>query len=162
MKLYEISERYRNLVELLEDESIDEEAVVAALEEVEGEFAEKALNIARILKNIEAQIMVLTSEMDRLAKLKKVFTNKHNRLKTYLEMQMLVSGIEKIADPVLPLALRIAPASVEVDPGAKVPEQYLIPQEPKIDKRGLLEALKAGEKIPGVRLIDDRKYLKIG
>ena len=96
MKLYEISERYRNLVELLEDESIDEEAVVAALEEVEGEFADKALNIARILKNIDAQIMVLASEMDRLAKLKKVFTNKHNRLKTYLEMQMLVSGVEKI------------------------------------------------------------------
>jgi hypothetical protein len=100
--------------------------------------------------------------MDRLAKLKKVFTNKHNRLKTYLEMQMLVSGIEKIADPVLPLALRKAPPSVEVEPGAKVPEQYIIPQDPKVNKRGLLEALKAGEKIPGVRLIDDRKYLKIG
>ena len=162
MKLYEISERYRNLVELLEDESIDEEAVVTALEEVEGEFADKALNIARILKNIDAQIMVLASEMDRLAKLKKVYTNKHNRLKTYLEMQMLVSGIEKIADPVLPLALRKAPASVEVAPGAKVPEQYLIPQEPKIDKRGLLEALKSGEQIPGVRLVEGRKYLKIG
>lgn len=162
MKLYEISERYRNLVELLEDESIDEEAVVAALEEVEGEIADKALNIARILKNIDAQIMVIASEMDRLAKLKKVFTNKHKRLKTYLEMQMLVSGVEKIADPILPLALRQAPPSVEVEPGAKVPEQYIIPQDPKVNKRALLEALKAGEKIPGVRLIDDRKYLKIG
>ena len=62
----------------------------------------------------------------------------------------------------MPLAIRQSPPSVEVAPGAKVPEQYLIPQDPKVNKRALLEARKAGEEIPGVRLIDDRKYLKIG
>ena len=139
MKLYEISERYRNLVELLEDESIDEEAVVAALEEVEGEFADKALNIARILKNIDAQIMVLASEMDRLAKLKKVFTNKHNRLKTYLEMQMLVSGIEKIADPVLPPQLTVGKGEQE--------QKYrTVHYSARPESTAALEALKARKK----------------
>lgn len=162
MKLYEISERYRNLAALLEDDTIDEGAVGAALAEVEGEFGDKAINVARFIQNIKAEIEAVKAEKDRLAKRETVLKNKHERLKTYLETQMLLSNIAKIDDPILPLALRQAPPSVEVEPGAKVPEQYLIPQEPKIDKRGLLEALKSGEQILGVRLVEGRKYLKIG
>lgn len=162
MKLYEISERYRNLAALLEDDTIDGGAVEAALAEVEGEFADKAINVARFIQNLKAEIDAVKAEKDRLAKREAVLKNKHERLKTYLETQMLLSNIAKIDDPILPLALRKAPPSVEVEPGAKVPEQYLIPQEPKIDKRGLLEALKSGEQIPGVRLVEGRKYLKIG
>ena len=162
MKLYEISERYRNLAALLEDDTIDEGAVVAALAEVEGEFGDKAINVARFIQNLKAEQEAVKAEKDRLAKRETALKNKHERLKTYLEAQMLLSNIAKIDDPILPLALRQAPPSVEVEPGAKVPEQYIIPQDPKVNKRELLEALKAGEKIPGVRLIDDRKYLKIG
>jgi len=162
LKLYEISERYRNLAELLEDESIDEESVVKALRAVEEEFGDKARNVARFIQNLKAEKEAVKAEKDRLAKKEKALSNKCEGLTTYLLAEMLVSKIDKIPDPVVPLALRKAPPSVEVEPEAKVPEQYIIPQEPKIDKRGLLEALKAGEQIPGVRLVSDRKYLKIG
>jgi hypothetical protein len=75
---------------------------------------------------------------------------------------MVSSNITKVEDPILPLSLRESPASVEIEPGAKIPKAYLISQEPKVDKRGILEALKNGEKFKGIRLVEDRKYLKIG
>lgn len=166
MKLYEISERYQSLARLLEnEENMTEEAeglIVKALAEVEDEFADKARNIARFIQNLKAEEDAIIVEIDRLEKKQMAVRNKRKRLKEYVEREMLLSGIDKITDPVLPLALRKAPPSVEVEPGAVIPEKYLIQQEPKVDKRGLLEALKAGEEIAGVRLVDDKKYLKIG
>lgn len=166
MKLYEISERYQNLARLLEnEENMTEEAeglMVKALDEVEDEFADKARNIARFIQNLKAEEEAVVAEIDRLEKKKMAVRNKRKRLKGYVEQEMLLSGIDKITDPVLPLALRKAPPSVEVKPEAVIPEKYLIQQDPKVDKRGLLEALKAGEEIAGVRLVDDKKYLKIG
>ena len=33
-----------------------------------------------------------------------------------------------------------------------IPPKYLIPQEPKPDKKGILEAIKNGEDVPGVEI----------
>ena len=162
MRLYEIGERYHNLAVLLEDEDMDEEAIVAALESVKDEFGDKARNIARFIQNLKAEEEAIAAEEERLAKRKRAVRNKREGLTTYLLANMLATNITKIPDPVLPISLRKSPPSVEIDPQAQVPDRFLIPQDPKVNKRALLEALKAGEKIPGVRLIDDRKYLKIG
>ena len=161
-RLYEISERYKNLAALLEDETIDKDAVEEALNSIEGEFIDKALNVARYIKNLESDVKAIKEERDRLYKRETAYTEKCKWFKAYLEREMVSSNITKVEDPILPLSLRESPASVEIEPGAKIPKAYLISQEPKVDKRGILEALKNGEKFKGIRLVEDRKYLKIG
>ena len=161
-RLYEISERYKNLAALLEDETIDKDAVEEALNSIEGEFIDKALNVARYIKNLESDAEAIKKERDRLYKRETAYTEKCKWFKAYLKREMVSSNITKVEDPVLPLSLRKSPASVEIESGAKIPKAYLISQEPKVDKRGILEALKNGEKFKGIRLVEDRTYLKIG
>jgi len=161
-KLYEIGERYRNLEALLEDENMDKEVIAEALGGVEEEFAQKALNVARFIKNLEANVKVLKEEKDRLTKREAAEKRKAEQLKEYLLWEMTTTNLDVIQDPILPISLRQCPPSVEIDPEAKIPKKYLIAQTPTVNKKELLEALKRGGKFKGVRLVDDRKYLKIG
>lgn len=44
-------------------------------------------------------------------------------------------------------------ASVRVPDAKVIPEEYLIPQEPKVDKDAIYKAFKAGEEIAGAELV---------
>ena len=52
--LYEITERYNNLLDLLDNEEITQDILNNALNEVQDEFNEKALNIVKFIKNLES------------------------------------------------------------------------------------------------------------
>ena len=45
------------------------------------------------------------------------------------------------------------PPSVLIEEGAEVPEKYLVPQDPKIDKKAILADLKAGSSYDRIRLV---------
>lgn len=56
MNLYELTENYRNLQELLENDEIDQSIITAALDEVGGNIEEKSENIAKLIKSLEVDI----------------------------------------------------------------------------------------------------------
>lgn len=64
--LYEITERYNNLLELLDNEEITQDILNSALNEVQDEFNEKALNIVKFIKNLESDFKGLDAEEKRL------------------------------------------------------------------------------------------------
>lgn len=64
--LYEITERYNNLLELLDNEEITEDVLSSALNDVQDEFNEKALNIVKFIKNLESDVNGLDAEEKRL------------------------------------------------------------------------------------------------
>ncbi len=161
-KLYEISERYQNLANLLEDEMIDKKLVYEALKGVGDEFFDKALNVARFIKNLEADAKVIKEEKDRLYKLETAYKRKRDWLKDYLEREMKAANVMKINDPVMPITFRKCPPSVSIEEEEIIPNKYKITQAPKVDKQKILDALKQGQRVPGARLVDDRVYLKIG
>ena len=84
MKLYEIAERYKNLEELLGNPDIEENMIVEALDKVDGEFEEKAENIGKFIKLLDANSKAIDEEIKRLTKLKKSNDNQKNWLKNYL------------------------------------------------------------------------------
>lgn len=154
MKLYEIKDTILKLLDIIESELPEEVTKEAEewLDKMTDTFEEKAFNIARYCKNLEAEALACKNEKDRLAKRQKSLENKSKGLKKYLEIMMHRVGKDKIKDDIMTLAMQKNPPSVEVLEPSKVDNKYFIPQDPVLDKKALLKDLKEGKEIEGARL----------
>jgi FtsZ-binding cell division protein ZapB len=82
--LYEIAGMYRQILDM-EPESDDEfGAMMTALDELQGELTEKADNIVRYMRNLNAEAEALKAEEAALYKKRRAVENKAERLKAYL------------------------------------------------------------------------------
>lgn len=84
-KLYEITQRYQNLELLLDngDENI-KQALLEGLNEIKEEFNEKALNLVKYIKNIDADIESFKNEEKILSERRKILENQKESIKEYL------------------------------------------------------------------------------
>ena len=153
MKLYELTENYKNLQELLENPDIPQEMILEALNSIEGDIFEKLENIVKLYKSNEAEIKVFKNEEDRLSKNRKAMENGNKRLKEYLETSLKALGKDKIKSGLFTLSIQKNPSSVNVVDFEAIPEDYLKFKEPDIDRKAILEDLKQGRTVPGAELI---------
>ncbi|WP_446662992.1 siphovirus Gp157 family protein [Geobacillus sp. CCR] len=150
MKLYELAENYAKLLEMAEE--MDSEAIVDTLEALQEAIEDKAENIGKLIRNLEADVKVIRDEEKRLAERRQAIENKIERLKSYLQEQLETAGIEKVKRPTITVSIRKNPPSVDVIDETLIPADFLIPQPAKVDKRAILERLKNGEHVPGAAL----------
>ena len=150
MRLYELAQNYAQLLETAEE--MESDALVDTLESLQDAIEEKAENIAKLVKNLEADVKIIKEEEQRLAERRRAIEVKIERLKAYLQKQLETAGIEKVKRPTITVAIQSNPPSVDVIDEKVIPSDFLIPQAPKVDKRSILERLKKGEAIPGVTL----------
>lgn len=149
MTLYELTQEYTELVAALESAEDEEfaaelEGRLAALSE---DIGAKGEGYARVLKNMQAEADALAAEIQRLQGLKKRRETVMDRMKKGILEAMQAAGARRLNTSIGSWSVRKNPPSVEiVDPG-KIPAVFLIPQEPKIDKRAILAAWKADEGI---------------
>ena len=71
------------------------------------------------------------------------------------------AGIEKILEPDFTVSLRVAPPGVVVTNEEDIPEWFWIPQAPKLDRKRILDCLKAGTAVMGASLSNSRVCLSI-
>ena len=71
------------------------------------------------------------------------------------------AGIEKILEPDFTVSLRVSPPGVALVNEAEIPEPYWIPQPPKLDRKGILDALKSGTRVPGATFANSKVTLAI-
>lgn len=160
MKLYEITERYNNILSLIDDENVSDDLIQNALEEVKEDFKEKALNLSKLIKNIESDICALDREEKRLYALKKAYKTKMESIKNYLFINMQTNNFKKLDLDIFKLTIAKNPPSLVVLPNSSIPQNYLIMQEPKIDTKKLKEDIKNGLVIKGVSL-EQKESLRI-
>lgn len=151
--LYEITERYNNLLELLDNEEITQDILNSALNEVQDEFNEKALNIVKFIKNLESDVNGLDAEEKRLKAKKMAYKNKIEGLKKYLESGMIFSGLKKLNLGVFNISIAKNPPSLNILDEKLIPKEYLIEQAPKIDNTAIKNAIKEGKEIAGCELV---------
>jgi len=155
MKLFELTEQYQKLLSMVDDEC-DIQAIQDTLEGIEGMIADKAESIAKLMKSIEADERAIKAEEDRLKARREALKNRRESIKEYLQNQLISAGIDKLKGTMFTISIQNNPPSVQIAEGAKVPEKYLIPQEAKVDKRALLDDLKAGAVYEGIEMIQTR------
>ena len=143
MTLYELTNDWLQLMTLLE-EGADEDVINDTLEGLDYEIEQKADGYARVIRNMEADIAGLKTEIDRMTDRKKVLENNITRMKNNLQAAMELTGKTKFKTDLFSFGIQKNVPSVVILDGTKIPNQYLIAQEPKIDKRAIIADLKDG------------------
>ena len=152
MKLYELSQNYLNLQELLENPEVPQEMVIAALDEVGEQFEDKVENIAKLIKTMEVDIKGFKEEESRLSDRRKSLENRVKGLKEYIDGAMKATGKLKIKGKLYSFNIHKNTPSLEVVNEELVPREFFKVQDPVLDKKEALARLKAGEDIPGLSI----------
>jgi predicted nuclease with TOPRIM domain len=150
MRLYELSTRYAELLELAD--SLDQETFQDTLSSLEDAIEEKTENTAKLIKCLEADSKAIKEEEQRLADRRKALENRVADLKKYLFEQLEFAGLDKVKRPTITVSIQLNNPSVEVLDESIVPSDYMIPQPASIDKKSILQALKDGAVIDGCQL----------
>lgn len=142
--IYEIAGSWRQLYEIADDPELDPDVWFDTMEAIEGEFDEKAENYCKLVKQLDADAEGFKKEIERLTARKQALENKAKRCKERLKDAMLAIDRPKIKTELFSLNVQNNPPSVFIADESRVPEQFLVPQPAKIDKKAILEFLKAG------------------
>lgn len=185
MKLYELTQLFAELFEqfdaindyefdtnadgecvdddgnIIEDPAAYKENMLTAwfdtLEGIEGEFDNKAENIAAYIKALLAKAKAIKIEEDNLRNRRKKCEKSAESLKTYLLNSMQVTGRKKIDTPRAVISLRNNAPSLVVDNeldfiswAEKNNDTLLKYARPEIRKADIKKLIKSGKKIPFV------------
>lgn len=144
MKLYELTEQWDAVFNMLEDGETDEQVIFDTLESIEGEIEDKADNYAKMIRNLQASADVLKAEEERLYQRRKSTENHIQRLKDNLQANLEFIGKTKFKTDLFSFSVSQnggkQPLSI-TDNLDEIPGKYLIPQPPKVNNDAVRELL---------------------
>jgi hypothetical protein len=157
LSLYQLSGTYLQALDFLTDPEMDlpVEVINDTLDSLTCELEDKAINVAKFLKNMEATAEAIKNAEVEMAKRRKALENRVQWFKSYLKNNMEYSGITKIECPYFKLAIQKNPASVDAFNEDAIPLEF---KEQvitwKIDKTAIKNAINAGQIVPGAKLVN--------
>ena len=157
LKLYEITGEYLTLCQMAEDTDVDATVFADTLASIQGELEVKADSYAMIITNLNGDVEKIDKEIERLTHMKKVLKNRSDYLKNNLENAMRMIDVRKLKTD-----FQKNPQSLNILDEAKIPEKYMIAQEPKLDRKALLSDVKANpEEFRGIAETKQTESLRI-
>ena len=142
MKLYEITGGILELLTMAEDLELDQKMIRDTMEGLDFEFEEKAEAYAKVIKTMEMDITGLDTEIQRMTKKKATIKNNIDRLKRSLEGAMIATGKRKFKTALFGFGIQKNPPSLNVLDESKIPDEFWIEQQPKLDKKAVLAFVK--------------------
>ncbi len=152
-RLYDLTENYKNIAALLDDETMDMEIISTALATINGSIAEKCASISGLIKDFDADAAAIKAEEKRLADRRRAIENRRDWLKGYIQENMERMELDKIKTPLFTFSLQKNPPAVVIDNMGELPKGYIVETISQVaDKKAIAQAIKAGEEVPGARL----------
>lgn len=142
--LYELTEAYQELLSMALDPDTDPEALADTMEAIDGEIEVKADGYAKVMKELKAIADARKAEAKRLLDGAKSVEANIDRMKSALMTAMKLTGKTKFKTELFGYGIQKNPPALKIDMPDKVPEEFLIPQEPKIDSAAIKKELKEG------------------
>ncbi|MBR3280137.1 MAG: siphovirus Gp157 family protein [Lachnospiraceae bacterium] len=139
--LYELTNDFRQVLDMAEDPDIDPQVIADTLEGIEGEIEDKADGYAMVIRQLEADVLTIRMEEERLARRRRLIDANIDRMKASLQAAMKTTGKTKFKTSLFSFGIQKNPASVVIDDEAKIPLRFLIAQPPKIDKAAIKKDL---------------------
>lgn len=149
--LYELTEQAAILMDMLEREEIDEQTLNDTLEALCAE--QKIEDCCKVYRQLKANAEMYKAEKDRLFKKQRTAENGAERIRQMLSGYLEAVGKNKLEAGVFTVKSTKSVA-VEITDESKIEMLYQIEQPPKIDKRAIAQAIKAGEDVPGAVLTE--------
>ena len=161
MKLYEITDQYREALRLFEDmsEEISAQTIEATMESIEHEFHEKCVQVAMMIKTQEADAAAIKEAEKEMAERRKRLEKSIDWLKEYLIINMTTTDNRIIKCPYFDIRTVATAGSIEVIDMEQIPAQYI---DIKVVESVKLQEIKndinkgifvpGAQKIPGLSL----------
>lgn len=138
MNLYELTNEYQMLQNILEDPEADADEIQISMDALDAAIEEKADGYAMIMKNMESSIHGIDSEIERLEIRKNLLQSGIDRLKRNLHQAMVNTGKTKFKTDLFSFAIQknggALPVIVDV-PLEELPEDlitYTINEKPNL------------------------------
>lgn len=138
----------------------DEQAVADMVEGETDLHSAIAIAADRIAEN-DALVDAIKSRADALGVRRKRLEAQSDLLRSAIGVAMEVATIKRLQLSEATITLKATPVSAIVMDEAAIPARFWKPQEPKLDKRAVLDALKAKEAVPGAALSNGGSTVQI-
>lgn len=161
--IYELTDDFLRIQEMMEDPELDPQTLADTLEAIEGELEIKAENYAKVMKNLEGDIVAIKAEIDRLTAKKRAIENNIKNMKATLQNVMEVTGKTKFKTDLFSFGIqKNAPSVViDVEDVRDIPEDYLKFKEPEVDKTAIKDAINNGVDLSGIAHLEQSQSLRI-
>lgn len=145
MQLYNLDSQYENFM-LQDDPALDEP--------VSNEFdRNRAINVARSIKNTEADAKIIEDEIALLKKRLEVKNKKIESLKGYLVYLFQSHQVEKVKTPLFDITMRKNQPALNITSKDLIPEDFWVTKTTKaINNTAIKEQLKKNIDVPGCNL----------
>lgn len=158
--LYELTNNYETVLNMLYDEDVDEQMILDTLESIEGDIEDKADGYAKIIRTLEAGARTRKNEASRLKDSAETMENKAKWLKQNLFNAMKQTGKTKFATDLFSFNIAKNGGKQALTIDGDVPEEYtktII--ENDTDK--IRTDLEAGKELPFAHLEPRGESLRI-
>lgn len=136
-------------MERLDD--MDEATILGTLEG-ETNLLEAIAIIDEFILDAEADEAGAAAVIKRIQDRKERAARRQDRLRAVVTQAMDVAGLKTAKTAGGTYTIRATPPAPIVEDESQIPAAYFKPQEPKLDKKAVNEAVTNGETIPGVRM----------
>lgn len=156
--LYELAAEVRETFAALEALDLDEQTIADTMEGVVAPFEDKVVAVAKYIRNQEILAAAIKEQQAALAARLKSTQNRIESLQGYLLTHMTSVGCQKVVRPEIEVALHKKAPVLVVDDSSTVPGDFWRlpppppPPEPVLDRKLMLDALKAGQPVPGAHM----------
>ena len=149
--LFNLSDQYKQVLEIIQENG-EEQVLTDTLESINDSIESKADGYVAVTKTLEAENDAIDVEIKRLQERKKVNQNGIKRLKDTLLDAMEYTGKTKFKTELHSYSIRNNAPSLQITDDTKIPKQFYVEQEPKLDKRELLKFVKDNGELDGLEL----------
>lgn len=169
--LYDLIDDYQRFSEILECEDTDEaikDDLKEAVDNLADDVEAKIDDYGKAISNRKANIAARKAEIERLQALNDADNRAIDRMKGICEQAMRITGKPKVKTTFYNFYFQKNPESVVLEEGyiENIPEEFLVYQEPKVNKTAIKEALKGDdealkERLEGIAHLEQTESIRI-
>lgn len=138
----------------------DDDMVLTAVEGETSLIETISAGVDRIAE-LNAHCEALEIQGKALTERRSRFEDQASRIKAAIHVAMGHAELRKLELPQATLSVRAVPAKAEIVDESLIPAKFWKPQDPKLDRKAVLDALKAKEDVPGATLSNGGETLSI-
>jgi len=151
--IYQISERYNNVLALLDDDDVSRDDIATALADVVDDVVSKGETGIMYCRKLQGTIDAAKTEKKKIDAYIKSLESRKKRLEGAYMQAMEMMHMKSIMTARGEMKIKKNPPAVIIDDVTKIPTQYMRQKvEIAPDKAAIKAALKSGETIEGAHI----------
>ena len=160
--LYDISNDYKELLDLMQSAEVDEQTIQDTIEStgLKDDFRSKVDGYLYVIDDIEASNERIRIEEKRLASRRQMQEKNVRKMKDMLTGTMHLLEIQKERTDRYTVWVQNNPIKLSIQDDQFIPKEFYEEQQPKLNREKLTDYMKEGKEIKGVELTQSKGLRK--